>query len=142
MNLKKRYRIILIGILFLLLVMVRAFELQLFYDPFIMYFKNDYLHKPIPAFSGSKLLVSLIFRYSLNAIISIAIIYIAFQNKSFVKFSIKFYFIAFILLGITFFIILIGELRHGYFIKSMALVRGICQHVWMRSVKRAILRAA
>ena len=114
MKLKKPYRIILIGILFLLLIMVRAFELQLFYDPFIVYFKNAYLHEPIPVFSGSKLLISLIFRYALNTIISLAIIYLAFQNTSFVKFSIKFYAIAFILLSITFFIILKGELQHGY----------------------------
>lgn len=114
MKLRKRYRIVLIGFLFFLLIMVRAFEQQLFYDPFIVYFKNDYLLKPIPFFSGSKLLINLIFRYALNAIISFAIIYLSFQRKSYVEFSIKFYAIAFILLGIIFFIILKGELKHGY----------------------------
>ncbi len=114
MKLRKRYRILLIGFLFILLVLVRAFEQQLFYDPFIMYFKNDYLQKPIPIFSGSKLLIGLIFRYALNAIISFAIIYLSFQKRSFVEFSIRFYVIAFILLGIIFFIILKGDLKHGY----------------------------
>lgn len=114
MNLQKRYRIIIIGLLFLLLVMVRAFELQLFYDPFIIYFKSDYLQKPIPFFSGRYLLFSLIFRYTLNAVISLAIIYFAFNNKNFVKFSLKFYVIAFVILSITFFIILKGELKNGY----------------------------
>jgi exosortase F-associated protein len=94
--------------------MVRAFASKLFYDPFIEYFKNDYLQKPIPVFSGSKLLFSLIFRYFLNAIISLSIIYFAFQNMNFLKFSIKFYMIAFLLLIITFFIILKGELVNGY----------------------------
>lgn len=114
MNLQKKYRIILIGFLFILLILVRAFELQLFYDPLIIYFKNDYLHKSLPFFSGQYLLWSLIFRYTLNTVISLAIIYITFQNKSFVKFSMKFYILAFIILTITFFIILKGELKSGY----------------------------
>ena len=110
----KRLRIVIILALFFLLVLVRAFEMQLFYDPFIEYFKNDYLYNPMPAFSGSKLLTSLIFRYGINTFISLIIIYIAFENKSFVIFALKFYMIAFVLLSITFFIILKGELAHGY----------------------------
>jgi exosortase F-associated protein len=110
----KKRRIVIILALFFVLVLVRAFEMQLFYDPFIEYFRIDYLSEPIPVFSGSKLLVSLIFRYGLNAVISLLIIYIAFQNKSFVVFSLKFYMIAFVILSITFFIILKGELAHGY----------------------------
>jgi len=110
----KKYRIIIILLLFFVLVLVRAFEQHLFYDPFIEYFKNDYLYDPIPIFSGSKLLVSLIFRYGLNTLISLAIIYVAFQNRNFVMFSVKFYLLAFVILSITFFIILKGELAHGY----------------------------
>jgi len=110
----KRLRIVIILALFFLLVLVRAFEMQLFYDPFIEYFKYDYLYDPIPVFSGSKLLVSLIFRYGLNTVISLFIIYVAFQNRSFVVFALKFYMIAFVILSITFFIILKGELAHGY----------------------------
>lgn len=110
----KKYRIIIIIFLFFVLVLVRAFELQLFYDPFIEYFKNDYLYDPVPVFSGSKLLLDLIFRYGLNSFVSLVIIYVAFQNKNFLIFSIKFYIIAFVILSIVFFIILKGELAHGY----------------------------
>mgnify|MGYP001134590786 CR=1 FL=1 len=110
----KKLRKILIVLLFFVLILVRAFEQQLFYDPFIEYFKNDYLYDPIPIFSGSKLLVSLIFRYGMNTIISLVIIYVAFQSRSFVMFSIKFYMIAFVVLSITIFIILKGELANGY----------------------------
>jgi len=97
-----------------MLVLVRGFANDLFYDPFIAYFINDYLHEPIPVFSGSKLLFDLFYRYTLNTIISLMIIYVAFQNKSFVIFSIKFYILAFVVLIITFFIILKGELSNGY----------------------------
>lgn len=107
-------RILIIMVLFLALVLVRAFQHELFYDPFIEYFRNGYLYDTIPVFSGSKLLLNLIFRYGLNTIISLAIIYVAFQNWDFLIFSIKFYFFAFILLVITFFIILKGELADGY----------------------------
>jgi exosortase F-associated protein len=110
----KKLRILIILALFFVLVLVRAFEQQLFYDPFIEYFKYNYLYDPIPVFSGSKLLISLIFRYGLNTLVSLFTIYIAFQNKSFVMFAVKFYMIAFVILGITFFIILKGELAHGY----------------------------
>ena len=110
----KKYRILLIMMLFLVLVMIRAFAPQLFYDPFIVYFKNDYLYESIPVFSGSKLLLHLFFRYTLNSLISLLIIYIAFQNRNFVIFSVKFYAIAFVVLTVTFFVILRGELEHGY----------------------------
>jgi len=110
----KKVRILIIMALFFALVLVRAFQNQLFYDPFITYFKNGYLSESIPVFSGSKLLLHLIFRYSLNTIISLSIIYIAFLNKDFLVFSIKFYVLAFALLSITFFIILKGELADGY----------------------------
>lgn len=110
----KKIRIVIILCLFFLLILVRAFEDRLFYDPFIDYFKNDYLYDPIPVFSGSKLLLNLLFRYGLNTIISLLIIYVAFQNKGFLVFSAKFYAFAFVLLSITFFIILKGELAHGY----------------------------
>ena len=114
MQLDKKYRIILIIVLFFALVMVRAFAATLFYDPFIQYFRNDYLYETIPVFSGSKLLINLFFRYALNSMISLLIIYVAFQNRNFNLFSIKFYVLAFVVLTVTFFIILKGELAHGY----------------------------
>lgn len=110
----RKARILIIMLLFLALVLVRAFQNDLFYDPFIEYFRNGYLYDPIPVFSGSKLLFHLIFRYGLNTLISLIIIYVAFQNRDFLIFSVKFYSIAFILLGIVFFIILKGELSGGY----------------------------
>ena len=110
----RKARILIIIVLFFGLVLVRAFQHQLFYDPFIAYFKNGYLSDPIPVFSGSKLLLHMIFRYGLNTIISLLIIYFAFENKGFLIFSVKFYAISFVVLSITFFIILKGELSHGY----------------------------
>ena len=110
----KKLRIAIILLLFLALVMVRGFESVLFYDPFIAYFEDDFLHSPIPVFSGRKLLLSMTFRYLLNSAISLLIIHVAFQNWSFTRFSIKFYLLAYLVLTVTFFIILKGELANGY----------------------------
>ena len=110
----KKLRIAIILLLFLALVMVRGFESVLFYDPFIVYFEDDFLHSPIPVFSGRKLLLSMTFRYLLNSAISLLIIHVAFQNWSFTRFSIKFYLLAYLVLTVTFFIILKGELANGY----------------------------
>ena len=111
---KKRVRIPITGGLFLLLILVRAFETELFYDPFIEYFKDDYLHKPIPDYNGFILSLNILFRYLINAIISLAIIYFTFQKKGLVKFSVKFYVAAFIVLGFFYFILLKSEMLNGY----------------------------
>lgn len=110
----KVYRILVIALLFLALVLVRAVAPDIFYDPFIDYFRNDYLSEPIPAFSGRKLLLHMAFRYSLNALISLGILYFAFLNKDFVRFSLKFYVLAFVILAAVYFMILRGELANGY----------------------------
>jgi len=93
----KYLRFLIIGFLFFLLILVRAFSSKLFYDPFINYFKNDYLHKELPNFNLLKLSAYLFLRYILNAIISIGIIYVLFK-KQLLKFSLQFYTIAFFIL--------------------------------------------
>ena len=111
---KKRIRIPIIAGLFLLLILVRAFGTDIFYDPFIEYFRNDYLHKPIPDYHGFKLSLNILFRYALNTVISLAIIYVAFQKRGLVKFSIKFYIAAFVVMGILYFILLQFEMINGH----------------------------
>lgn len=111
---KKEIRIGLIVALFFLLILVRSFASTVFYDPFIDFFKNDYLKSTFPEFITSKLLVSLFFRYILNTLISLAIIYLFFQKKQLVLFSVKFYTITFVVLSIAYFILLKTEFSSGY----------------------------
>jgi exosortase F-associated protein len=111
---KKRVKIPILFILFGLLVLVRAFSEDIFYDPFINYFKGAYLDQPIPAYSTFKLWSYIFFRYLINAVISLMIIYVAFQKKGLVRFSIKFYTAAFIVLGIVYFALLQFEMINGY----------------------------
>jgi exosortase F-associated protein len=113
-KMKKRIRIILILLLLALLVLIRAFEKELFYDPLIIYFQNDYLYTSIPDVNVWKLVVDILFRYTLNSLITLGIIYLAFQKKKFVKFSGFFLMLAFMLLIVVFAFLLRNEFENGY----------------------------
>ena len=110
----KLKQIISIFTLVLLLVLVRAFAMTLFYDPFIHYFKNDFLLGSFPIYDSSKLFLSTLFRYSINMLLSLAILYVIFKNKQQFIFSIKFYGLAFIVLIGIYFFQLNSEFSNGY----------------------------
>lgn len=89
-----------------LLVLIRVYEGNLFYDPFLDYFKSNYQNFPIPETDKFHLFLSLFFRYFLNTIFSLAIIYVLFKDVDAVKFASVLYFIFFvILIGAFFFIV-------------------------------------
>jgi len=103
---KRKFQILLIVLLFTLLIAVRVFVQPYFYDPLIEYFKNDYLHTEIPKLDFSKFFLNVFYRYTLNTVISLAIIYLFFNNLKIVFFSIKFYIIAFVIFSLSLFIFL------------------------------------
>lgn len=88
------------------LALIRMFELQLFYDPFLNYFQNDFKNLPYPQVDKLKLFGSLFFRYILNSILSLILIYVLFQNRDFLKFSTLLYSLFLLILIIAFFIVL------------------------------------
>ena len=92
------------GLIFLL-ALVRVFESE-FYDPFLEYFKADYLKLPFPDYHGFQLFGSMLLRYSLNTLFSLGIIYVLFKDKMLVKFAAFLYLFFFIVLIIVFFSIL------------------------------------
>ncbi len=91
-----------IGLLVFALILVRAFERSLFYDPFLEFFHGEIQNKPLPQYDGFKLFLGLFFRYLINSIITVSIIYLLFKEVSIVKLT------AFLLLG--FFVVLIAIL--------------------------------
>jgi exosortase F-associated protein len=108
-------KIVIITVLIFLLILVRVFESDMFYDPFLSYFKNDYLREDyFPDFSWSMMVLSLGFRFLLNALISIAIIYAVFKDGSILRFSIIFYILAFLLLTVVYSILIINKFEGGY----------------------------
>lgn len=74
------------GLIFCL-ILVRKFETDLFYDPFLDYFKGDFYNAEFPQYELGKIILHIVFRYSLNSVISLGIIWFLFQNLKYVKFS-------------------------------------------------------
>jgi exosortase F-associated protein len=99
---KKRIAV-LVGLV-VLLACVRAFEDVLFYDPLLDYYKSDFTSLPWPEMNLFWLALSLFFRYSLNTILSLAIIYTLFKSGSLVRFTAILYTLFFIVLIIVFFV--------------------------------------
>jgi len=92
--------------LILLLVLIRVFEDQLFYDPFLKYFKTEYAHLPFPKINIIKLFFSLGIRFYLNSVVSLFLLYVLFSDKQLVKFSALLYMILGSILMISFIFVL------------------------------------
>jgi len=101
-----KVRIALAMLLVILLVLVRAYEDDLFYDPFLNYFKSDYYNLPLPETNNLQLLFGLFFRYFLNSMLSLGIIYVLFKDFDAVKFASMLYLFFFIIFVIAFFFVL------------------------------------
>lgn len=95
-----------VGVLVFALISVRAFESQLFYDPFLEFFHGEIQNKPLPEYDGFKLFLGLFFRYLINSVITISIIYLLFKEISIVKLTAILLLGFFVVLIITLFLIL------------------------------------
>ncbi|OEJ99235.1 exosortase F system-associated protein [Flavivirga aquatica] len=111
----KVIKYILLFILFGLLVLIRFFENDLFYDPYLTFFENDYLYMDSPRRELIKLVSNTMLRYVLNTITSLAILYIVFKDKSIIKFSVIIYTIAFALLLIVYMYFVINPRQEDYY---------------------------
>ena len=101
-----RKNLAIVGILIFVLILVRAFESKLFYDPFLEFFHGESQNKPLPEYDGFKLFFGLFFRYLINSVITILIIYLLFKEISIVKLT-SFLLVAFfVVLIVTLFLIL------------------------------------
>lgn len=88
------------------LVLIRVFEAQLFYDPFLDFFKSEYANLPYPDYKPFPFFLSLVLRYSLNSMVSLAILYVVFQDRSLLKFSGILYLIFLVVLLLLLFLVL------------------------------------
>ncbi|WP_066224095.1 exosortase F system-associated membrane protein [Formosa haliotis] len=109
-----RYSLILI--LVFGLILIRGFEAHLFYDPFLDFFKNDYLYLDAPKFDVFKLIGSTSLRYLLNSVLSLGIIYLVFRNKGAVKFSALIFGLAYLILISVFVFLVLHAKKENYYI--------------------------
>ena len=103
-------------VLFGLLILIRAFENELFYDPYLSFFKSDYLYIDNPRREIFKLTMFTTLRYILNSAISIGIIYLFFKDKGIIKFSALIYLFSYILLILFFLYFVINPNKEDYYI--------------------------
>lgn len=97
---QNKVRIFFIAAAIIGLVLVRLFENELFYDPFLNFFKIDFQTLPLPIYNSFDLFIGLLYRYFLNAILSLIIIYLCFKDREIVKFATLLYIIFFVVLTI------------------------------------------
>lgn len=103
-------------ILFLGLVLIRAFEDVLFYDPYLTFFENDFLYIDSPRREVAKLVLYTSFRFLLNTLLSLGILFLIFKDKSIIKFSILIFSLAYILLLIPFLYFVIHPKQEDYYL--------------------------
>ncbi|MFD1603660.1 exosortase F system-associated protein [Flavobacterium artemisiae] len=103
---ENKFRIIAALLVIFSFAVIRAFENQLFYDPFLEYFEKDFKKMPFPEIDTFKLFGGLLLRYILNTGLSLALIYILFSDKDILKFSTALYSFFGIILFVLLYIIL------------------------------------
>jgi len=98
----KTLKIILLVLLASFLVFIRMFENVLFYDPLLLFFKSDYFNNSLPEMNSFKLLGNITFRFLLNTIVSLGILWVVFKDKGILKLSAFLFGILFCMLILAF----------------------------------------
>lgn len=94
-------------ILVILLLCVRMFQQQLFYDPFIAFYHKTAADKHgLPAYNGVWLFAHYFFRYTLNTVLSLAILWIMFKDKAIIKLTSVLYAVLFVVLALLLYVVL------------------------------------
>ncbi|WP_294821182.1 exosortase F system-associated protein [uncultured Flavobacterium sp.] len=106
MKLKKK-DIAEIALMLVFLVLVRVYESYLFYDPLLEFFKRE--GKQLPEYDSMRLFLSLAFRYGLNMLFSMGIIWSVFVDKSIIRLTTVLYVIFFVVLSMVLYIALAAE---------------------------------
>ncbi|MCK0123547.1 exosortase F system-associated protein [Gelidibacter sp. F2691] len=112
----KVVKLVLLMLLFGMLILIRAFEHDLFYDPYLTFFENDYLYIDNPRREVLKLTLYTTLRFFLNSIISLGILFLFFKDWSVVKFSALIYSAALIVLLALYLYFVINPNKEDYYI--------------------------
>lgn len=115
-KMSKTVRFILVLVLFGLLVLIRFFEDILFYDPYLLFFENDYLYIDSPRRETLKLVMFTTLRFVLNSAISLGILYLIFKDKNDIKFAGLIYILAYIFLLAAFLYFVINPRQEDYYL--------------------------
>ncbi len=98
----KPIKIFLLGVLVIVLMLVRYLEKDLFYDPLLVFFKDDYTTQALPELQSGKLVLNVVFRYLINTLLSLAILWVLFKKREILKIASFLYVILFLILLIPY----------------------------------------
>jgi exosortase F-associated protein len=123
-------QIILVIVLTAGLVAVRMFEAQLFYDPLLEFFKTDHTTQPLPEFSEFRLLMDTTFRFVINTLLSLTILWVIFRKTEILKLS-GFLYLMLFLIAMTAFFVLIRSSAAGEHMALFYVRRFLIQPVFL-----------
>jgi exosortase F-associated protein len=103
--LNKTISVVLIALSLLGLASVRLLENDLFYDPFIDYFKSNFQLQSLPELHKGLYLISTVSRYLINLLFTVFTIWLLYRSKEFVKATLWVHLFSFIILIAAFFIL-------------------------------------
>ena len=107
-------KIVMVVLLFGLLIVVRFYENDLFYDPLIQFFKVDHSTHMLPEFDMWKLLINVGIRFFINTAISLLILWFLFMKKEIIKISSLLYIAVFVVLLIAFIFLIFSKEVGGH----------------------------
>jgi exosortase F-associated protein len=110
----RSFKIVMVVLLFGLLIVVRFYENDLFYDPLIRFFKVDHSTHMLPEFDMWKLLMNVTLRFFTNTAISLLILWFIFMKKEIIKISIILYLAVFVALLIAFIFLIFSKEMGGH----------------------------
>lgn len=102
----KAVNILLVIVLFAMLAAVRYFQEALFYDPLIPFFKSNSVGASLPELQVPKFYIHLTFRFVVNTLLSLSVLWFLFQKWEIVKLSMVIYTLLFVLLIVAMVLIL------------------------------------
>jgi exosortase F-associated protein len=101
-----KFRFVFVLLFVLSFVLIRVYEDRLFYDPFLNYFKSDFNSLPLPAYNPFHLFIGLLFRYGLNMVLSLGLIFTLFKDVEMFKFASFLYAFFFMVLIFSFYAVI------------------------------------
>jgi exosortase F-associated protein len=126
----KVLKIGLIGVLFLGLVFVRFFEHELFLDPLLDFYSSKFSYSEAPEFNTFQVIGTTSWRYLLNSIISLGIIWIAFPSRKTLMFSMVFYALVYLVLTLLFWFF-ISDMERENFMTIFYIRRFLIQPIFV-----------
>ena len=104
--LKNKSQIFLVALAVIGFSIIRNYEDSIFYDPLLSFFHSDFSSQPLPEMIKWKLILNLFWRYLINTILSVFIIFVLFKSKGFVKLATVLYTVFFVILMLLFLLVL------------------------------------